>query len=43
MMPKDMHVAMRIRGELDKYAGSYKITQKPSKDNQKETDTIQEY
>ena len=43
VMPKDMHVAMRIRGELDKYAGSYKITQNPSKDNRKETDIIQEY
>ena len=25
-----MHVAMHIRGEWDKYAGSYKITQNPS-------------
>ena len=47
VMPKDMHVAMRICGELDKYAGSYKITLNPSKDNQadnqKETDVAQEY
>ena len=29
VMPKDMHVAMRIRGEMDKYANCFKLTQKP--------------
>ena len=42
IMPKDMHVAMRIRGEWDKYAGSYKITQNPVH-NRKEMDITQEY
>ena len=30
VISKDMHVAMGIRGEWDKYAGSYNITLKPS-------------
>ena len=30
VMPKDMHIAMRIRGEMDKYANCFKLTQ-PSK------------
>ena len=28
-MPKDMHVTLRIRVEMDKYANCFKITLKP--------------
>ena len=47
VMPKDMHVAMRIHGEWDKYANCFRITLNPRKDNQvdnqEETGIIQEY
>ena len=45
VMPKDMHVAMHIRGEWDKYAGSYKITQNPksTEEDRPEMDITQEY
>ena len=28
-MPKDMHLAQKIRGEADKYAGAWKTTGQP--------------
>ena len=47
VMPKDMHVAMRIRGEWDKYANCFKITLKPREDGQEDnledTGIAQEY
>ena len=45
VMPKDMHVAMRIRGEMDKYANCFKLTQ-PSKQRaapSDDTGVTQEY
>ena len=44
-MPKDMHVALRIRGEMDKYANCFKITLKPRENPHatQETDEVQEY
>ena len=43
VMPKDMHVALRIRGEMDKYANCFKLTLKPRARSSVETDVIQEY
>ena len=43
VMPKDMHVALRIRGEMDKYANCFKLTLKPRARSSAETDVIQEY
>ena len=44
-MPKDMHVALRIRGEMDKYANCFKITLKPRETPHaaQEMDEVQEY
>ena len=46
IMPKDMHVALRIRGEMDKYANCFKITlqskEKP-REAREETSECQEY
>ena len=43
VMPKDMFIALRIRGEVDRYKGSISMQDVPRKDNRKETDTTQEY
>ena len=42
VMPKDMYVALKIRGEKDKYANCFKLPYKP-RDDAKETDVTQEY
>ena len=45
IMPKDMHVALRIRGEMDKYTNCFKITMKPKETphSAPEMDEVQEY
>ena len=45
VMPKDLFIALRIRGEVDRYKGSISMWYVPrkNKDNRKETDTVQEY
>ena len=45
VMPKDMFIALRIRGEIDHYKGSLSMRDVPRKnrDNRGETDTVQEY
>ena len=45
VMPKDMHVVMRVRGEMDKYANCSKLSQKPKSRAAPSEDTgdIQEY
>ena len=45
VMPKDMFIVIRIRGEVDWYKGSLSMRDVPCKnrDNRREMDTIQEY
>ena len=43
VMPKDMFIALHIRGETDHYKGSISMRDVPCKDTGKETDTAQEY
>ena len=42
-MPKDMFIALRIRGEIDHYKGSISMRDVPRKDSRKNTSTTQEY
>ena len=42
VMPKDMFIALKIRGEKDKYANCFKLPYNP-KDNAPETGVTQEY
>ena len=45
-MPKDLHIALRIRGEMDKYANCFKITIQPRdkpRERREETDVTHEY
>ena len=41
-MPKDMHVALRIRGEMDEYENCFKITLTPKPCAAGETNEVQE-
>ena len=44
IMPKDMYIALKIRGERDKYANCFKLSFKPrEEESRKETDEVQEY
>ena len=45
VMPKDMFIALCIRGEVDRHKGSLSMQDEPRKnrDNCRETDTVQEY
>ena len=43
VMPKDMYIALKIRGERDKYANCFKLSYKPREDDRKETGVTQEY
>ena len=43
VMPKDMFIALRIRGETDRYKGSIGMRDVPRKDNCKDTNITQEY
>ena len=43
VMPKDMYIALKIRGERDKYANCFKLSFKPWEDTCKETDEVNEY
>ena len=43
VMPKDMYIALKIRGERDKYANCFKLSYKPREDDCKETGVTQEY
>ena len=42
-MPKDMFIALRIRGEIDQYKGSLSMRDVPRKKPDKDSDTSQEY
>ena len=42
-MPKDMYIALCIRGETDWYKGSISMRDVPRKDNCKDTNVTQEY
>ena len=43
VMPKDMFIALCIRGETDRYKGSISMRDMPHKDNCKNTNVTQEY
>ena len=43
VMPKDMFIALCIRGETDRYKGSISMRDMPHKDNRKNTNVTQEY
>ena len=43
VLPKDMFIALRIRGEIDRYKGSLSMRDVPRKSSGKDTDTTQEY
>ena len=46
VMPKDLYIALRIRGEMDKYANCFKITIQPRekpRGSREETDVTHEY
>ena len=46
VMPKDLHITLRIRGEMDKYANCFKIMIQPrekSRASREETDVTHEY
>ena len=43
VMPKDMFIALRIRGETDRYKGSISMRDVPRKGNRRDTNTTQEY
>ena len=43
VMPKDMFIALRIRGEIDRYKGSLSMRDVPRKKPDKDSDTSQEY
>ena len=42
VIPKDMYIALRIRGETDRYKGSISMRDIPGKDNCKNTNVTQE-
>ena len=43
VMPKDMHIALRICGEIDCYKGSLSMRDVPHKNSGRDTNTHQEY
>ena len=43
VMPKDMFIALRIRGERDRYEGSISMRDVPRKKPDRDSDTTQEY
>ena len=43
VMPKDMFIALRIRGEIDRYKGSLSMRDVPRKKPDRDSDTSQEY
>ena len=43
VMPKDMFIALRIRGEIDQYKGSLSMRDVPCKKPAKDSDVSQEY
>ena len=43
VMPKDMFIALRIRGEKDRYEGSISMRDVPRKKPDRDSDTTQEY
>ena len=43
VIPKDMFIALRIRGETDQYKGSVSMRDVPRKDNRKDMNATQEY